>query len=387
MNAHILFLSSAHPPEDKRVFAKEAVSLAEAGYRVTHLCPRPGDGPHAGERQGVGIETFAKPRGILGRALAIPALAARAHRRRADAIHCNEVDSWIAGLLVKLLGLGRPRIVFDVHEHYSSTFAESRFPPALRPAVAGTLKLLFRCLAPFTDRIVFANPAIASDHPGAGVRGVLVQNFAPLRARPTGTPARHGAPTMIHVGLMSRLRGWPQLLAVMTRLETPWRLRVIGTFNDGSEADFHATAARLGLAGRVRHDPWMAFDDMLVACAEADIGLVLFQPGTRNHVLAWPHKLFDYWLAGLPVIVPDFAEQAARLVREVSGGLAIDPSDPAAIAAAIDAMDESSRRRMGEAGQAAVLTNYNWEQEAARLLAMYSALLPASRAAPGRVPA
>lgn len=379
MSRKIVFLSAAHPPLDKRVFAKEAVALAEAGYDVVHLCPRDPQMPDAWQQNGVAIETYPRPRGILGRALAVPQLALRARRSGADALHCNEVDSWVAGLLAKALTLGRQRVVFDVHEHYPSTFAESRFPPALRPTVAASLRLLFRALTPFTDRTVFAKRSVAPDFPGA--QGVLVQNFAPRAAlkavaRPNRAP---DAPlSLIHVGLISKLRGWPQLLDAMARCAVPVRLHVIGTFNDGTEAEFFATARRLGLADRVRHDPWMAFADMLAACAAADIGLVLFQPGTQNHVFASPHKLFDYWLAGLPVIAPDFAVEVRDFMAEAQGGLLVDPRDPAAIAGAIAQLaDPGLRARMGDLGRAAVLQKFNWETEAEKLLAMYAVLLPA----------
>lgn len=391
MSGRIVFLSSAHPPQDKRVFDKQARSLAAAGHAVTHLCPHPGEGPAAWQADGVAIATYPRPRGILGRALAVPVLALRARRSNAAVLHANEVDSWVAALLAKALGLGRPRVVFDVHEHYPSTFAESRFPPALRPLVATTLRLLFRLLTPATDRIVFAKRSVAPDYPGAGARGVLVQNFSPRAALAAlSRPARDpGAPvTLIHVGLISRLRGWPQLLAAMARLQAPVRLHIIGTFNDGSEADFHAEAARLGLACRIRHDAWMPFAAMMRACAAADVGLVLFQPGTQNHVFASPHKLFDYWLAGLPVIAPDFAIEVRAFVEDAQGGLLADPADPDAIAAAIARLgDADLRARLGEAGRAAVLQRYNWEAEAEKLLAMYSELLASPAAAPRRVPA
>jgi glycosyltransferase involved in cell wall biosynthesis len=378
----IVFLSSAHPPDDKRVFAKEAVSLAAAGHAVTHLCPWPGSGPRGWRQDGVTIRTYPKPRGILGRALAVPALALRARASGAAVLHCNEVDSWIAGLLAKAIGFGRPRVVFDVHEHYPSTFAESRFPRPLRPLVAGGLTLLFRALSAFTDRKVFANRGVADGM--SWRRAVLVRNFS-SRAVPVTAPAKaEGAPlTLVHVGLMSRPRGWPQLLAAMARLPMPVRLHVIGTFNDGSLPDFTDEAERLGLAENIRHDAWMPYEAMMAACAAADIGLVLFQPGLRNHVFATPHKLFDYWLAGLPVIAPGFSIELRDYVNKTAAGLLVDPSDPDAIAAAIARLaDPALRRAMGEAGRDAVLRRYNWETEAETLLAMYAELLPASRPIP-----
>jgi len=385
--SRIVFLSSAHPPEDKRVLVKEAASLAAAGYDVVHLCPYPGEGPLQWQRDGVAIETYPRPHGILARALAIPSLALRARRSGAAVLHCNEVDSWISGLLAKAMGFGDPRVVFDVHEHYPSTFAESRFPPALQPVVSGLMKAMFRALSPVTDALVFANRNVGEGF--STRRAVLVRNFS-SRAAPAALPARSAADglTLIHVGLMSRPRGWPQLLAAMAALEMPVRLHVVGTFNDGSGPAFAAEAARLGLSARIRHDAWMKYEDMMAACAAADIGLVLFQPGLRNHVFATPHKLFDYWLAGLPVIAPDFAVELRDYVNETGGGLLVDPSDPAALAAAIRRLaDPALRQRMGEAARSAVLERFNWEAEAETLRALYARLLPSSGAATLRAPA
>lgn len=378
--SRIVFLSSAHPPEDKRVFAKEAASLAAAGYEVTHLCPYPGDGPPAWRRDGVAIETYPRPHGILARALAIPALALRARRRGAAVLHCNEVDSWIAGLLAKAIGLGRPRVVFDVHEHYPSTFAEGRFPRPLRPAVAAMMRGLLRLLSAVTDRIVLANHSVAGEFPTA--RTVLVRNFSPRTALPAlARPQRDPAAPLrlIHVGLMSKPRGWPQLLAAMAQLDIPAHLHLVGTFNDGSQPAFEREASRLGLSSCIRHDPWMEHGAMLAACAAADVGLVLFQPGIQNHVFASPHKLFDYWLAGIPVIAPDFALEVRDYVDDAGGGVLVDPSDAAALAGAIGTLaDPALRARMGAAGHAAVLDRFNWESEALTLLALYRGLLPAA---------
>jgi glycosyltransferase involved in cell wall biosynthesis len=378
----IVFLSSAHPPDDKRVFAKEAVSLAAAGHAVTHLCPWPGNGPRERRQDGVAIRTYPRPHGIVARALAVPALALRARASGAEVLHCNEVDSWMAGLLAKAMGFGRPRVVFDVHEHYPSTFAESRFPRTLQPLVSGALKLAMRALSAFTDRKVFANRGVAEGM--SWRRAVLVRNF-PARGLPVAVPvkAKDAPLTLVHVGLMSRPRGWPQLLAAMARLSLPVRLHLIGTFNDGSQPDFVREAERLGLIGNIRHDAWMPYEAMMAACAAADIGLVLFQPGLRNHVFATPHKLFDYWLAGLPVIAPAFSVELRDYVTETGAGLLTDPADPEAITAAITRLaDPALRRAMGEAGRDAVLRRYNWETEAATLLAMYAELLPATRAVP-----
>jgi glycosyltransferase involved in cell wall biosynthesis len=87
--------------------------------------------------------------------------------------------------------------------------------------------------------------------------------------------------------------------------------------------------------------------------------------------------MFDYMMAGLPVVVPSFAEEVSRIVREYDCGLTVDSSDPAELAHVLDrlASDPSLRRRLGENGRRAVLDKYNWEVEGGRLTRMYDELI------------
>lgn len=384
----ICFLSTVHTARDKRVFEKEAVSLAEAGHEVVHLCP--GDEPDTVER-GVRIVTYPTPHGLLRRALGLVSLYRRARAIGAECYHCNEVDSWLVGVALKASRAhrqastgraGRPLLVFDVHETFPHDLAEFHAPRVLRPLVVGAVRALFRVLAPFTDKLVLAKRSVAVDFPGTEAKQILVQNFVPLRmlARGDGaaapTRASSAAVTAVHVGLISRVRGWPVLVeALASEDAAAVHLAVIGEFNDGSQADFEARVAALGLRDRVRTIGWIAATDAFREVERADIGLVLFQPGFRSHLDSLPHKLFDYMLAGLPVIVPDFGAEVAGIVREAGCGLLVDPSDRGAVARALGtlARDPEERRRMGDNGRRSVLTQYNWEAEAARLVGMYAA--------------
>jgi len=374
----ICFLSSGHPIHDKRVFDKEATSLAAAGFEVVYLTA----GEEGSTRdQGVEVITYMLHPSILGRLFQIPRLYRLGSRLNADCYHCNEVDSWIAGVFLKLLR--RRKIVFDVHEDYPSTFAESRFPRPLRPLVAGIIRLLYRALAPLTDRFVLAKHCIAHDFRHAQSKVLVVANYTPLTYAdrqpppPDARPWGNSGLTAIHLGLIGRLRGWPQLLEALARARNKSiHLHVIGTFNDDSRADFGRRVAELGLQDRVTFEEWLPFAEAYERVLASDIGLVLFQPGVQNHVYALPHKMFDYMMSRLPVIAPAFAEEVAAIIREADCGLLIDPSDPEQIAQALDRLadDPDERRRLGENGRRAVRERYNWEAEAAKLVGMYREL-------------
>jgi glycosyltransferase involved in cell wall biosynthesis len=365
----VLLLSNAHPPDDARAVRKEGAALAAAGYRVLHLCP--GEGPHP-PVAGVAVETFRRRGGIAGRLLALPALIRRAIRLRPAAIHAQEPDSWLAALIAgRLAGA---RVVLDVHEHYPSRL-DSRLPAAFRPAARAGIRLACRAMGRAADAVVVAKDGLDPDFAGAR-RIVAVRNYAPLPALP---PRRHapGPITLLHLGALSAARGAFRMLEALALAPPGTRLLLVGRFTDGSGPRFAAEAARLGLADRIEQTGWLPQEAALARAAGADVGLVLFQRGEENHRLALPHKLFDCMALGLPVIVPDFAEEVARVVAEAGCGIALDPADPKAIASALSRLsDPSLRARLGAAGREAARARFSWAAEAARLLALYGELLP-----------
>lgn len=373
----VCFLSSMHPPGDKRVFDKEAIVLAAKGYDVVHLCP--GEKSDSGMSCDIKIITYAKPAGIRGRLMQIFDLYLYAREIDADVYHCNEVDSWFVGVLLKIFR--KKKCIFDVHEHYPSTFAESRFPEKVQPLVASAVRLVFRLLTPFTDRLVLAKKTVAADFPKAEHKTILVRNFTPLSGinfAGQRTPAQSGETIkLIHLGLFNKNRGWPQVLKALDLMENKLVfLEVIGEFNDGTRAEFDAAVRQYGLEHRIAVHDWMPFDQAFQYLANAHVGLVVFQPGILNHVYAMPHKMFDYMAAGMAVVCPDFAVEVAPVVQETGCGVLVDPADPVDLAKKLDALVGSPEtiHAMGLRGQQAVRDHYNWEAEAARLLKMYQEL-------------
>ena len=384
----VCMLSAAHPPADVRVVGKEGAALADAGWAVLHLCPRPvgqdasaplreaaGAAPAAGvpaSHAGVAIQTYARAPGWRGRLRNIPPLARRAAATGAGVLHASEPDAWLAALLAARRS--GARVVLDVHEHYPSRL-DSRLPPRLRPLGRAALRLVCRLAGRAADAVVVAKDGLDADF-GVPARTVAVRNYA---AAVPVAPRQHrpGPVTLLHLGALGRARGAGEMLDALSLCPAGTRLRLIGRFTDGSEPEFMARAAALRLAGAVEHHGWMPHAEALAAAAQADIGLVLFQPGVENHRLALPHKLFDCMLAGLPVIAPAFAEEVAAIIREAGCGLLVDSADAGAVAGAVARLaDPALRAEMGARGRAAALGRFGWAGEAARLVALYRRLAP-----------
>jgi len=357
---------------DKRVFDKEARSLVGGGHRVIHLAP--GDGS-VRDVDGVQIVTYLGLGGIFGRLAQFVKLYRLASNLDADVYHCNEVDSWMIGVALRVLK-GK-LCVFDVHEHYPEDFAENYCQKWAQPVVRAMIAVLINGLSRMASGIVLAKSSLEKDFSHLPQERVhLVENFVSLVALKSAPrdEVREPPIKLIHLGLIGRLRGWPQLLEAlaMARCQSA-QLLILGATNDGSEQELRAEIDRMGLTNRVRYEAWLPYEEAMEQVRLSDAGLIMFQPGLFNHVHALPHKMFDYMAGEVAVIAPEFAVEVAAIVRDAQCGLLIDPSKPDSIAQAIDHLYDNpdQLQSLGRSGRAAVLSRYNWEAEAEKLLAMY----------------
>lgn len=85
-----------------------------------------------------------------------------------------------------------------------------------------------------------------------------------------------------------------------------------------------------------------------------------------------PNKLFDYMMAGKPVI--HSVEAGNDIVRDADAGISCAAEDPAAIAAAVRqmlALPEEERQRLGANGRRYVLENHDYRVLAKRFQALF----------------
>ena len=375
----ICFLSSMHTPFDKRVFEKEARSLAVAGFSVTHIAP--GDGSEF-VKNDVRIVTYLGREGLFGRILQLRLLYKIAVSVGADVYHCNELDSWLIGLVMK--AFHGAKCVVDIHEHYPEEFAEVRFPIFLRGIVRSLVAFGMWVFSNYTDKVVVAKSSLLQDFEYlSDEKLVLVQNYSPLRnfSDDGEVETKNKFPVqefrMIHLGLFGVARGWPQLLKAMTILDDrDIKLSIVGEIGDGTEEAFRQECQARGLAESVEMISWLPIDEAMELVKASHLGLILFQPGYYNHIHAFPHKLFDYMGAAVPVLVPQIAVEVVEIVTKADCGLCIDTGSPEAIAEAIREAKTNAREMIakGEKGKEAVFKELNWENEEGRLIQTYSVL-------------
>ena len=186
------------------------------------------------------------------------------------------------------------------------------------------------------------------------------------------------ARVVLYQGGFSSGRGIEQLIAAI-RAVPDAVLVLLGYGYLLPEIERLAAASDLAdprLGPRVRILPAVPPTDLLDWVTCADVVAMPIQPTTLNHRLTTPNKLFEAMAVGVPVVASDLPGMAP-VVRETGCGVVCDPTDPAAIAAAIrEILEASPDERHGYRARAldAAHATYCWESQVEALLAEYGRL-------------
>lgn len=368
----VVHVTTVHPRDDIRIFHKECGSLVRAGYEVVQVV---GDGRGDAEVGGVRIvDIGAAPAGRLARMRTQPRRALDAVRRlQPRLMHFHDPELLpIGGVLARE---GMP-VIYDAHEDVPRQILTKQWIPApLRPPLARAFERYENARVRPLAAVIGATPHIAQRFAACARRSVNVGNFPFLGelAPPAEPVARERA--VCYIGGLTRTRGIRQMVQAVAQLPD-LTLVLCGDMEDAAfEAELRAEPgwAQVDWRGRVGRD---AVRDVMARCRA---GLVTLQP-MPSYIDSLPIKMFEYMSAELPVIASDFP-MWREIVEATACGSCVDPTDPAAIAAAMRVVIDDPARvaAQGSAGRRAVLATYNWPQSERALLALYEDLLGPAR--------
>lgn len=368
----IAHLTSVHSRYDTRIFLKECRSLAAAGHQVVLVVA---DGLGEEQRDGVGIVDVGKSRGRLARMLG----ATRRVMSQAVSLDCDVYHLHDPELLPVALALRRrgKHVIFDAHEDLpSQILSKTYLHPTVRQFVAMIVGRFEHFACGRIDAVVTATPSIRDTFVARNTAAVDINNFPLAGELEADTSGHAKAREVAYVGGITAARGIGEVVSALALTKSGARLNLCGGFQEaqvkarveGSPGWPHVNA--LGFVSRT---------EVARVLGRSAAGLVTFLP-EPNHIHAQPNKMFEYMSAGLPVIASNFPLWR-DIIEGNDCGICVDPTDPRAIAAAIDTLveDPSLAGRMGENARRVVLARYNWGLEEKKLLDLYSRFLPSIR--------
>ena len=131
--------------------------------------------------------------------------------------------------------------------------------------------------------------------------------------------------------------------------------------------------AQEGVGDRVKLLPPVPYADLLAWTASADLGLILYrQSYSPNVKYCLPNKLFEYLMAGLPVLCSHL-EAVADIIQAYDVGRVAPSLEPEVVGAAInDTLSDRARlATWGAHARAAAKSDLCWEVEQERVVGLY----------------
>ncbi len=381
-------------PQDGRV-RREAVSLTEAGYRVTVICPAASGQRWAETVNGVRVYRYPVPpnRGSTAGyileysySLLVTGIVAAylAVVRGFDVVHAHNPPETLAllGGIFKIFG---KRFVFDHHdlspEMYLARFGKS---PDARGVMYRILLALETLSFRLADHVIASNEsyrAVAMERGGVALEQTTVVRNGPdldrvyLRAPDEELQAR--APTIIaYVGVMGIQDGVDYLLRALHHLKedlgrTDFCAVLMGS-GDAVPA-LHTLSLDLGLAHQVWFTGNLSDDELLMRyLSTSDIGV---DPGPSNpyNDRSTTIKIGEYMALAKPVVAFDLPEH--RVTAGEAALYAKPNSEPDFAHKLAELMDDpAQRKQMGEIGRNRIVNSLSWAHQEPKLLAAYESI-------------
>jgi len=390
----VCMISSLHGLYDDRIYWKEAISLKNHGYSLTHITVGSDDqdfiSPHGIRLIQVGKKRyFQNPYlDILFRKITfkpnvykkILQICANLH---SDVYHFHDLQINKIGKQLKHLP-HKPKVIYDVHEDYPDLI-RSLYPSfGLKHVIADMYAYLVgRCelsKALYYDYIIVAVEHIQNKFAMMvnSEKIQIVYNYTTLS--PGFVKAFEDKKyDAIYCGQISKIRGVFKILEsikILKRKRPAIKILFLGPVPDRRlKIQIESYISSNSLEENIilnRSVPYEKIDEFL---QDSKIGLGIFLP-VNMFFYGIQVKTFEYMAYGLPIVCSNFGT-INRFVAETNSGITVNPLDPVAISEAINLLltDKDLYQELRSNAIQAIKNTYNWKSEEKKLFAIYNILL------------
>lgn len=367
----VVHITTVHHPFDTRIYHKECMSLARAGFDVSLITSI--DETAIPDSAEVNIVPL-KKRGGRIRRMMFSAMEAyrKAKRLKADIYHIHDPELLPVGWLLKK---ENNTVIYDIHEDYITSISQKEYiAKPIRKVIASfysTLERFFSrkmelCLAEKYYQEEYPNGKCILNYPLINEKLVEHQiDNEPFESK------------LLYTGNVSTDRG-AFIHAQIPKVDASVSVHFIGKCS-GDLAKAMQTIAgdqgdRLHIEGI---DTFVEREDIDAKYLERNwlAGLALFPP-TDHYMRKELTKFFEYMSAGLPIICSDFPLWK-NFIEYYKCGIAVNPENLTEIKKAISFLQQNPNeaKKMGNNSKIAVIENLNWGQEEKKLIHWYNDLL------------
>lgn len=360
----VCHVTSVHQNNDQRIFEKECCSLQENGYEVFLVAPGESFVNKGVSIVGVRSDIHSRGRRIwkLSRMIAKKAM-------EVDAQIYHFHDPELLPYALKLKKRGKI-VIFDAHEDFPAQILQKKWIPlALRPLIAKAAEKFQNYVFKKMDAVVTVNDYIADKIRKHQKEVFVITNYPIVKEEDLQSKYSFRR-TICFAGGISENAQHKLMIAAVSELND-----ITYTLCGSGSQEFIAQLKEVDGWQKVEFKGMLPYTELKKELGNAGMGMAVLpynetdagKKGTMGNT-----KLFEYMLAGIPVICTDFLTWK-EIVEGEKCGLTVNPYNLAEIKAGIQYLLDNpiEAEKMGENGRKAILFRYNWAVEEKILLMMY----------------
>lgn len=363
----VCHITSVHPRYDTRILYKECVTLRKAGHDVTLLVldtnmdeeinrvKIQSAGAHLKTR---GERFFKTKKKMLSAAISLGA----------EVYHLHDPELLPVGRKLKKLG---KKVIFDSHEDVPNDIMDKTWIPLIiRRPVSFMYRIYEKLSLKKLDAVISVTPHLTERLKEINKNTIQITNYPILKASKENKSKEI---TICFAGGISEQWNHKKIIKVLKDLKI----------------------VRYSLAGRGENryieelqsmDGWkyvdyfghITYEEVWELYCKSSIGVALlnYSNNTGRKIGTLGNtKLFEYMMAGLPVICTDFTLWR-EIIDKYKCGIYIDPNNENDIAQAIKYLIDNPEIcfDMGRNGRRAVIEQYNWSTQEKVLIDLYKSL-------------
>lgn len=366
----VCHITSAHAPEDGRIFRRDCVTCSSNGFD-TYLV-EPGD---TYQKNGVSIIGIGS--NSHGRLYRMFLFSKKAYLKAldvdADIYHLHDPELLRYALKLKRKG---KHVVFDSHENYVEQIKTKPYLPSfVARAISYFYDLYSKHIFKRIDGLTFAgNDLLDSSFNGLCSRVISLDNY-PWKNELFdyyNPSIPKNVSTACYIGALTETRGIEQIIKAC--YSAGFKLYLAGKFSDQTfkyrleNLDEYSCVEYLGQLNRAE------IKDLLQTTC---VGLCVLQDvGQYHRMLNLPTKVYEYMSMHMPVVLHSSCYNDS-IIEKYKFGISVNADDVEDITNALIYLKNNPHvcDAMGQVGRDLVSNYYSWDIEQNKLLSLYNSII------------
>lgn len=289
--------------------------------------------------------------------------------RKSDVFHCNDLNTLPIGVIVKIFFNQSLKIVYDAHEYETEIKDIHGIEKKIR-------RWLERTLIKYADKVVTVSNSIANEYhrlygipkPGLVLNCPAYTEITKQDLFRKELDIRHDQVIFLYQGGLSKDRGIEILLEAFSILDSGKIVVVFMGYGPLQSTILKYAGKYPAIFFREAVSPSALLD----YTASADYGILFYEDTCLNHRFCSPNKIFEYFMAGIPVLTSNLVEMKQLVEKYKLGIVAKENSVQGVIGAINESMLIDYNKTVVNIKK--INKVFNWEEQENVLLKVYSEL-------------